>query len=85
MTTKTQLGDILAAQRLSQVPELHGLRVLSQLIVWVSGRVDGEDLVMAESVDGAVVEEAGVVHGTVVDDLHQGIVFVCDGCVVDVD
>lgn len=39
---------------------------------------------MAECVDGVVAEEAGVVHGAVVDYLNQGLVFVGDGCVVDV-
>lgn len=26
-----------------------------------------------------------MVHGAMVDDLNQSVVFVCDGCVVDVD
>lgn len=47
--------------------------------------MDGECLVVTQGVDGALVDEAGVVHGAVVDDLHQGFVFVCDGCVVDVN
>lgn len=55
------------------------------LIIWVCCRVDGECLVVTQGVDGALVDEAGVVHGAVVDDLHQGFVFVCDGCVVDVN
>lgn len=47
--------------------------------------MDGEDLIVAQGVDGLFVEEAGVVDRAVVDHLDQGIVFVCDGCVVDVD
>lgn len=45
----------------------------------------GEYFVVAECVDGVVAEEAGVMHGTVVDYLYQGLVLVGDGGVVDVD
>lgn len=40
---------------------------------------------MTQGVDGALVDESGMVHGAVVDNLHQGFVFVCDGGIVDVD
>lgn len=48
LTTKTQLCNILTAQRLSQVAELHRFRViLILLVVRVCGWVDGENLVVA--------------------------------------
>jgi hypothetical protein len=47
--------------------------------------VDGEVLVVAEGEDGALAQEPGVMDGAVVDDLYQGVVFVADGGVVDVD
>jgi hypothetical protein len=78
------LHDILAAQWLADIVEMHGLGLLCR-IVGVGSRVDGELLVVAESVDGAFGEEACVVDGAVVDDLYEGLVFVYDGRVVDVD
>lgn len=47
--------------------------------------MDGKGFVVAEGVDGSLGEEAGVVHGAVVDDLDESFVFVGDGGVVDVD
>lgn len=55
------------------------------LIIGVCCRVDGKGLVVTQGVDGALVDESGMVHGAVVDNLHQGFVFVCDGGIVDVD
>jgi hypothetical protein len=81
---ETQLHDILAAQWLADVVEMHGLWFLGR-IIGIGGWVYGELLVMAESVDGALGEEACVVDGAMVDNLHEGFVFVCDGRVVDVD
>lgn len=40
---------------------------------------------MAQSVDCILGQEAGVMHGAVVDDLQQSIVFVLDVDVVEVD
>lgn len=40
---------------------------------------------MAQGVYGLLVEESGMVDGAVVDHLDESVVFVCDGCVVDVD
>ena len=85
LSTQAQLRNILAVQRLSQIPKLHRVGILRLFIVRVCGRVDGEDLIVAQGEDSPVVEETGVVDGAVVDHLDQGIVFVCDGCVVDVD
>lgn len=82
---ETELGDVLARERLSQVAEGGRGGLLGGLGVRVCGRVDGEGLVVAEGIDGGLGEEAGVVHGAVVDDLHQGVIFVADRCVVDVD
>jgi hypothetical protein len=84
-TPETELGYVLARERLSQVAERGRGGLLGGLGVRVCGRVDGESLVVAEGVDGGLGEEAGVVHGAVVDDLHQGVVFVVYRCVVDVD
>lgn len=84
LTADAELRDVLAVQRLSQVAELHGIGLLC-LFVRVGGRVDREHLVVAERVDGLLGKEAGMMHGAVVDDLHQGIVLVGDGCVVNVD
>lgn len=63
---------------------MHGLGLLCR-VIRIGGRVDRELLVVAESVDGALGEEACVVDGAVVDDLYKSLVFVCDGRVIDVD
>lgn len=63
---------------------MHGLGLLRG-IVWVRGWVHGEVLVVAESEDGALGQEAGMMNGAVVDHLHQGFVFVGYGRIVDVD
>lgn len=84
LTTHTQLSNILATQGLSDIPELHRLRILG-LLVRIRSGMDGEDLVVAQSIDGSFVEESGMVDGAVVDHLDESVVFVCDGCVVDVD
>jgi hypothetical protein len=46
--------------------------------------VHREVLVVAESKDGAIGKEAGMMYGAVVDDLHQGFVLVSYRCIVDV-
>lgn len=84
LAANAQLGDVLAGQRASQVPKEHGIGLLG-VLVRVRGRVDREDLVVAEGVDRALGKKAGVVHGAMVDDLNQGVVLVGDGGVVDVD
>lgn len=81
---KAELSNVLAAEGLSEVPEMDGVGVFSWR-VGVCGGVDGEGFVVAEGVDGSLGEEAGVVDGAVVDDLNESFVFVGDGCVVDVD
>jgi hypothetical protein len=63
---------------------MYGLGFLCR-IIGIGGRVYGEMLIVAECVDGALGEEACVVDGAVVDDLHEGFVFVCDGSVVDIN
>lgn len=81
---KRELGNVLAAKRLSEVAKMDRIGVFSWR-VGVCGGVDGEGFVVAEGVDGSLGEEAGVVDGAVVDDLDESLVFVGDGCVVDVD
>jgi hypothetical protein len=39
---------------------------------------------VAESKDGAIGKEAGMMYGAVVDDLHQGFVLISYRCIVDV-
>lgn len=47
LSTKAQLRNILAVQRLSYIPKLHRVGILGLFIVWVCGRMDGEDLIVA--------------------------------------
>lgn len=48
--------------------------------------VDGERLVVAEREDGGAGQEAGAVdRAVVVANLEEGVVFVGEGCGVDVD
>lgn len=84
LITHTQLRDILAAERLSNIPKLHRLRILG-LLIWVRSGMNGENLVMTQSVDGPFIEESCVVDGAVVDHLDESVVFVGNGCVVDID
>ena len=70
---------------MSQVAELDGTELLRGVIVGVCCRVDGKDFVVAEGVDGVLGEESCVVHGPVVDYLDQGVVFVVDARVVNID
>lgn len=46
LATHTQLRNIFAAERLSDIPELHRFRILG-LLIRVRSRVNGEDLVVA--------------------------------------
>jgi hypothetical protein len=69
LRTETKLSNILAAQRIAQIAELHGLRRLC-CIVRVCSRVHGEELIVAEGKDGVLGQESGVVDGAVVDYLH---------------
>jgi hypothetical protein len=77
------LSNVLASQRLPHIPKLHGLGPFPRL-VWVGSRVHREVLVVAESKDGAIGKEAGMMYGAVVDDLHQGFVLISYRCIVDV-
>lgn len=47
--------------------------------------MNGEDFVVTEGVDNFLGEETCMVHGAMVDYLHQRIIFLVDGRVVDVD
>lgn len=77
------MSDVLASQRLAHIAKLHGLGPFPRL-VWVGSRVHSEVFVVAESEDGAIGKEAGMMYGAVVDDLHQGLILVGHRCIVDV-
>jgi hypothetical protein len=62
---------------------MHGVGHLRG-IVWVCSRVHREELVVAQGEDLAFREEACMMYGAMVDDLHEGFVFVGNCCVVDV-
>lgn len=55
------------------------------LLVRIRGGMDGEDLVVTQGVDGLFVKKSGMVDGAVVDHLDESVIFVSDGCVVDID
>jgi len=80
-----QLHDILATQGLPQITELDRAGLLGLVVVRVRGRVDGEDFVVAEGVDGLLGQEPRVVDRAMVDHLDECVVLVGDGGVVDVD
>lgn len=84
LRAKAQLHNVLTTQWLAHVVEIHGFGFLCR-VIGIGGRVDGELLIVAECVDSALGEKPCMVNGAVVDDLHEGLVLVCDGGVVDVD
>lgn len=47
LSTKAQLRNILAVQRLSHIPKLYWVGILGLFIVRVCGRMDGENFIVA--------------------------------------
>lgn len=85
LTVLAQLHNVFAVERLSQVIELYGLSALRGLVIRIGRGMDREILIMTEGIDGLLVQEPGMMHGAVVDDLHQRLILIGDGSIVDVD
>lgn len=84
LAAEAELHNVLAVERLSQVAELNRLRLL-RFLVWICSWVDRERLVMAQGVDGSLIDKAGTMHRAMVDHLHKSLVLISDRCIVDVN